>query len=77
MLPPAQCAHRDEVVICQLARLGDLAQTLRLIEKLGTNGLSLICDSATESWARLLPRVSQIRILDTRKWRSHSLENLE
>ncbi len=77
MTPPVERSPQDEVIICQLARLGDLAQTLRLIERISADRISLICDAAIEDWARLMPRVCEIHTLDTRKWRSLSLGNLD
>jgi len=62
--------ERPGRVICQLARMGDLAQTLPLISALSAeSSLKLICDSETEEWAALLPGVDEVISIDTKQLR--------
>lgn len=64
--------------IIQLARLGDLAQTIPLIRALGRDKpVHLVCDAVVKDWAGLLPGVSHLHCLDTRKWRSRCSKGLE
>jgi len=65
----------EEATICQLARLGDLAQTLPLMKRLGDCRATLICDKAAEQWARQLPGVHDILSLDTQSWRAACTDN--
>jgi ADP-heptose:LPS heptosyltransferase len=65
------------LTVIQLARLGDLAQILPLIQALQRGGpVRLLCDSSVREWADLLPGVDEVRCLDTRQWRSRSLGRL-
>ncbi|RJP79187.1 MAG: hypothetical protein C4524_05675 [Candidatus Zixiibacteriota bacterium] len=67
----------DEVFICQLARLGDLAQTLPLIRALNRiRTLELLCDTAAAPWGELLPGIARVRTLDSRAWRRRSAGDL-
>ncbi len=59
-----------EAVICQLARMGDLVQTLPLISRLSANSLlTLICDVRIKQWAEQLAVVKNIITLNTASWR--------
>lgn len=53
--------------------MGDLVQTLPLIQHLAQDGsVELLCDTAVEDWARLLPDVDRVISVDTRHWREAS-----
>ncbi len=57
-------------VICQFARMGDLIQTLPLISAISREtSLKLVCDTAVEPWAKLLPSIDEIISIDTKHWR--------
>jgi len=56
--------------ICQLARMGDLAQMSPLVESLFKDApLTLYCDEAVLEWAKLLPGFSKIVPINTSYWR--------
>ncbi len=57
-------------VICQFARMGDVAQTLPLIKRLSRRyRLRLWCDRSVEPWAKAIPDVAEVSTLDSREWR--------
>ncbi len=71
-------ASPAKAALCQLARLGDLAQTLPLIHSLtASHQLKLICDAAVADWVRPIPGIGEILFLDSRKWRQKSTSSLE
>ncbi|MFH1862562.1 MAG: hypothetical protein ABH878_07075, partial [bacterium] len=62
-------------IVCQLARMGDLAQTIPLLQILSQDApVHLICDSAILPWARLIPFIHETYSLDTAHLRRACLE---
>ncbi len=56
--------------ICQLARMGDLAQMVPLVEILAEHGpLTLYCDAVVMDWAKQIPGITGIISVDTCRWR--------
>jgi ADP-heptose:LPS heptosyltransferase len=77
-MEPVRIPEPPTAVICQFARLGDLAQTLPLINKLARRyRLLLYCDRSVESWAKAIPNVAEVISLDTRAWRRRCLAPAE
>ena len=73
-----QNPEQPTAVICQFARMGDLAQTLPLINQIaGRYRLRLFCDRSVESWAKTIPVVTEVVSLDTREWRRRCLTPAE
>ncbi len=67
---PLSNAARGQAVVLQMARLGDLAQTLPLLWNLSQNQfVKLICDYQVLDWAKLLPGVDELVFLNTQIWR--------
>jgi ADP-heptose:LPS heptosyltransferase len=61
---------QSPTIIIQLTRMGDLIQSLPLINNLSSKSPTyLICDQQVEPWAKLLPGIEKIYPIDTRKWR--------
>lgn len=60
-------------IVCQLARMGDLVQTLPLLEVLKNTGpVTLICDEEVQEWGKLLPGIEQYITINTKYWREKS-----
>ena len=74
MLNPDQ---RTPATIIQLARHGDLVQTLPLIRALARQyAIRLVCDSAVKEWTLLLSGIPEVACLDTRRWRERCSDRL-